>query len=52
MSIIKWSPFFDQFEEMDKMFSNMSPAVRGTKNAFVPAIDMYETDENVIVEKL
>jgi len=50
MSLVKWSPFFDQFEEMDKMFSNISPAVREVKNTFVPAIDMYEDDDSVIVE--
>ncbi len=50
MSIIKWSPFFDQFEDMEKMFPNMSPAVRSSKNTFIPAIDMYEDEENVVVE--
>ena len=32
------------------MFSNISPAVREVKNTFVPAIDMYEDDDSVIVE--
>ncbi len=44
MPIIKWEPF----EEMDKMFDEFLPAVRGQR--FVPAIDMYEDKDNVIVE--
>jgi HSP20 family protein len=50
MSLIKWSPFFDQFEDVDKFFSDMTPALRGAKNSFVPAIDMYENEDSVIVE--
>lgn len=50
MSLIKWSPFFDSIEDMEKMFSELAPATRGTRNSFVPAIDMYEDDDNVIVE--
>ncbi len=49
MSLIKWSPIFDPFEEMDRAFSNLSPAVRGGES-FIPAVDMYEDKDNVIVE--
>lgn len=51
MSIIKWNPFLGEnyFDEMDKMMSDFLPAVRGN-NGFMPAIDMYEDKDNVIVE--
>jgi HSP20 family protein len=51
MSLIKWSPFLgdNYFDEMDKMMSDFLPAVRGN-NGFMPAIDMYEDSDNVIVE--
>lgn len=49
MSLIKWSPFFDSFDDMDKNFGNLMPSVRSNQN-FMPAIDMYEDKDNVIVE--
>lgn len=51
-NLIKWSPFFDGFEDMDRMFSEMVPAVvrRGDSAGFVPAVDMYEDKGNLIVE--
>ena len=50
-NLIKWSPFFDGFEDADKMFSEFVPMVRRTDSAgFVPAIDMYEDKNNLIVE--
>lgn len=50
MSLIKWTPMFDPFEDMDKVFSDFSPALSGRKSLFVPAVDMYEEKDNVIVE--
>ncbi len=49
MSLIKWSPFFDSFEDIDKNFGISMPSVRSNQN-FMPAIDMYEDKDNVIVE--
>jgi HSP20 family protein len=50
-NLIKWSPFFDGFEDADKMFSEFVPMVRRADSAgFVPAIDMYEDKDNLIVE--
>lgn len=49
MSLIKWSPFFDPFEEMDRNFSSLLPTMRGVE-AFVPAIDVYQDKDNVVVE--
>ena len=50
MSLVKWSPIFDSFDDMERILSNTTPAIRGARKAFVPAIDMYEDDKNVIVE--
>jgi HSP20 family protein len=51
-NLIKWSPFFEGFEDMDRMFSEVVPAVvrRDSSAGFVPAIDMYEDKDNLIVE--
>jgi len=49
MALIKWTPFLDSFEDMDKMFSEFMPAKQG-QAGFVPAVDMYEDKDNVIVE--
>ena len=35
---------------MDKMFSEFMPAVRGRDYGFMPAVDVYEDKNNVIVE--
>lgn len=46
MPIIKWRPMFDPFMDMDKFFEDMPMASQG----FVPALDVYQDDKNVIVE--
>lgn len=48
-SIIKWAPFFEPFEDMDKAFGSMLPTLRDN-SAFMPAVDVYETEDSVIVE--
>ena len=48
--LIRWSPFLDNFEDMDKMFSEFSPSLGSSQAGFMPAVDMYENKENVIVE--
>jgi len=52
MSLIKWTPSWidNSFEDMDKMFSEMLPAVRGNQMGFTPAVDMYEDKNQVIIE--
>ncbi len=50
MSLIKWTPFFPEFEDMNKALSDMLPAVQGNQFGFTPAIDMYEEKNNIIVE--
>ena len=39
MSLIPWSPFLDTFDSLEKSLSN-----------FVPAVDVYEEGQEVIVE--
>lgn len=49
MALIRWTPLLDTFDEMEKAmkeFSGFSPDQRG----YVPAVDMYEDKENVVVE--
>jgi len=50
MALIKWTPFLEPFEEMDKMLSDFAPMVPHRQGGYVPAIDMYEDKDNVIVE--
>lgn len=50
MPIIKWTPFLEPFEDMDKMFSEFMPVARGMQTGFMPAVDIYEDKNNVIVE--
>lgn len=47
MALIKWSPFLESFEDMDKMFSDFAPV---RSNGFVPAVDVYEKENMVMVE--
>ncbi len=49
MSMIKWTPFIDTFEEMDKNFNAFLPSLHGSES-LVPAVDVYEDKDNVIVE--
>ncbi|MBD3247924.1 hypothetical protein GF382_01380, partial [Candidatus Falkowbacteria bacterium] len=48
-NLIRWNPFFDPFEDMDKMFTDMVPA-RRNGSGFAPAIDMYEEGDSVVIE--
>ncbi|MCK5415819.1 Hsp20/alpha crystallin family protein [Candidatus Parcubacteria bacterium] len=50
MALIKWTPFLEPFEEMDNFFSNFPAKISGEKSGFFPAVDMYEKDNNLIVE--
>jgi HSP20 family protein len=49
MSLIRWSPLWDPFEQMDEAFTRL-PAVSSALKAFTPAVDIYETDKAVVVE--
>jgi HSP20 family protein len=47
--IIKWTPFLEPFEEMDKMLDDYVPA-RGGFTGFMPAVDVYQDKDKVYVE--
>jgi HSP20 family protein len=49
MPIIKWTPFLEPFEEMDKMFSDLMPT-RNNMTGFMPAVDVYQDKDKVYVE--
>lgn len=46
MSLIRWSPILEPFEDMDRFFGNFS----GNQNGFVPSLDIYQDKNNVVVE--
>ncbi len=50
--LVRWTPFFDAFDDVEKMLSDLMPALRdrGRQGGFVPMIDMYEDGDNIIVE--
>ncbi len=50
MSLIKWTPFFSEFDDMDKTIESMLPAIRGNQFGFTPAVDIYEDKDNIVVE--
>ncbi|OGY46358.1 MAG: hypothetical protein A3J65_03895 [Candidatus Buchananbacteria bacterium RIFCSPHIGHO2_02_FULL_45_11b] len=47
MALIKWTPFLEPFEEMDKFFEDAHATLA---KGFAPAVDIYETKEDVVVE--
>lgn len=49
MSLIRWSPMWDPFAEMDEVMNRL-PAVNQPMRAFVPAMNMYENDQGIVVE--
>lgn len=49
MSLIKWAPMYDPFEEMDKFFASTHPMMQ-SRNHMMPAVDIYEEGDAVIAE--
>ncbi|MBU0707601.1 Hsp20/alpha crystallin family protein [Patescibacteria group bacterium] len=47
MRMIKWQPSMQPWEDMDRMMEEFMPT---EKHSFVPAIDVYQTKEAVVVE--
>jgi HSP20 family protein len=46
--LVRWTPWLEPFEEMDKMLDEFGGMKR--RSDFTPAVDMYEDGENVVVE--
>ncbi|HLD31674.1 MAG TPA: Hsp20/alpha crystallin family protein [Patescibacteria group bacterium] len=52
MSLVRWYPMWDPFEEMGNLVGRL-PATAGAEKlvgGFVPTMDIYETKEAVMVE--
>jgi len=49
MSLIKYNPW-DPFEELDRLFRDWPAMNAGKDRGFIPAIDMYQTKDAVVVE--
>jgi len=47
MPIVKWSPFLEPFDEMDKMLQGFD---KNLQRGFAPAMDIYQDKKNVYVE--
>jgi len=51
MPLVPWRPFFEPFEDLEKIFGDdMSLMVPSKIKGFMPAIDVYENDDKIIVE--
>lgn len=52
MSLIRWSPSWDPFQDMEEMMKSMLPmnVNQSLQKGFVPALDIYETKDSVVVE--
>ncbi|MFH1713057.1 MAG: Hsp20/alpha crystallin family protein [Candidatus Jacksonbacteria bacterium] len=48
MSIIKWQPWLDVFDEVDDFFGNFPR--RAISKSFAPAVNISQTESDVIVE--
>lgn len=50
--ITRWRPFLDPFEDMGSLFPDLIPTVRGRgrHSGLVPAVDMYEEKDDIVVE--
>lgn len=48
MSLIKWQPWLDVFDEVDDFFGNFPR--RAISKSFAPAVNISQTESDVIVE--
>jgi len=46
--LVRWTPWLEPFEEMDKMLDEFGGMKR--RSDFTPAVDMYEDGNNVVIE--
>lgn len=51
MSLIRFSPMWDPFSEMEEVMNRLPATVgQNSMQTFVPAVNVYETKEAVVVE--
>ncbi|MDP3986462.1 MAG: Hsp20/alpha crystallin family protein, partial [Candidatus Veblenbacteria bacterium] len=48
MALVHWAPMLPALEEFDKFFEDFGGLSRGSN--FVPALDVYQTKDAVVVE--
>ena len=49
--LIRWSPFIEEpFAEFHRLFGENAQAMSTTGKGFVPAVDIYQTKDAVVVE--
>jgi HSP20 family protein len=48
MAIVRWTPMLPAFDDFDKVFEDFGGMSHGA--SFVPALDVYQTKEAVVVE--
>ena len=46
--LVRWTPWLEPFEEMDKIMDEFGGMKR--RSDFTPAVDMYEDGANVVIE--
>ena len=46
MKLVRWTPFFEPFEEMERAMEEWQ---KTSSQGFVPAVDVYETKTHVVV---
>ena len=50
MPIIRWKPWWaEEWDDLEKSFSDL-PAIFSQSKSFVPAVDIYQDKDNVVVE--
>ncbi|MDP3899473.1 MAG: Hsp20/alpha crystallin family protein [bacterium] len=50
-NIIRWNPFFDSFDDdFSRLLERFHGGENTRQNMFMPAVDVYEDGDNVIVE--
>ena len=50
MSIIRWSPLWDPFSEVDEVFNRLPAISNQSLKSFAPPVDIYENDKSIFVE--
>lgn len=48
--MIKWSPFFEPYDGMEKILEEMKSLTNRNPGGIIPPVDMYETKNAVVVE--
>lgn len=50
MAIVRWSPLWPFEEDFDRAMRDFSSPGALTRKAFIPDVDLYQTDTDVVIE--